>query len=107
MTWSLNAKGDKGQCAAALEASTPPGDPGDVAQYNQARSMIDAELARYDEGSSELSIAASGHAPDHAGGDRSFSVWISGKAVAKPAPHVEGAKAKADATADKPAERRR
>jgi hypothetical protein len=53
------------------------------------RAVLEHELANYGEGSTDMSISASGEG-ENAGGTRTFSIWISGRAtpvtVADPAP---------------------
>jgi hypothetical protein len=90
MTWTFSASGTKETCVAQLGAGTPPTDAADAKQYERARAIVMEELGRYGDGSAGLSISASGHAPGKGGGDRSFSIWISGKAaaVAEPAAKV-------------------
>jgi len=95
MAWHFKATGHKEQCLAELEASTPPEDPAAANQYERMRAVLKAELALYADGATGMSVAASGQAPSEDGGDRTFSIWISGKVAphAKPAPTAESAKA--------------
>ena len=85
MAWSINAKGTKEECAAAVEAGVAPDDQANAQQYELARSVLKAELERYEPGSSEMNAAASGHVPGPGYSDRSLSIWISGRT----APRVE------------------
>ncbi len=80
MTWSFSASGTKEECQARLEAGKPPEDAANAHQFEVAMAVIKDELTHYGDGSKEMSISASGHAPGNDGGDRSFSLWISGKA---------------------------
>lgn len=87
MTWAFGARGTLEECRAQLELGSPPDDPANAHQYDVMLAILKAELAHYGEGSTEMSVHASGHAPDKGSGDRSFSIWVSGKA----APHVKAA----------------
>jgi hypothetical protein len=98
MAWSINAKGTREECAAAIEAGVAPDDPANAQHFELARSVLKAELERYEPRSSEMLIAASGHVPGEGYSDRSFSIWISGKA----APHVEAKPAPAQSEPSQP-----
>lgn len=106
MPWSFNARGMKEECLAQIGSGAPP-DAGNAHQFEVAMAVIKDELDHYGDDSTEMSISASGHAPDGNAGDRSLSIWISGKAVpaAKPAPDVSAPLA--EGSAPHPEKRRR
>lgn len=105
MSWSISFTGSKEDCRSALAATAVPEDAGDAAQYEHMQAVVNEELDRYEDGSMGMSIHASGEAPGDAGGNRTFSIWISGKAArrfdTKPAP-----RAKETEAATKPAKTR-
>lgn len=89
MSWAFNARGTLEECLARLESDKPPDDPTNAHQFEVMKAVVKDELDHYGPGSTEMSIAASGHAPGKDGGDRSFSIWVSGKAVPRTAKKAE------------------
>lgn len=87
MTWSISASGTKTECMTQLEASKPNGgEPANDRQYERMRTFLIQELGRYEEGSTEITISASGHVPGDDGGRRSLSISFTGKAAGRPDP---------------------
>lgn len=86
MTWSISASGSKAECMSQLETSKANGDPANARQYERMRTFLIQELSRYEDGSSSISISASGHVPGGDGGHRSLSISFSGTAAPRPEP---------------------